>query len=124
MFENKKGQGLSVNAIIIFILAILVLVLIALALTGGFGNFVEWLGRLGGGQEAQGSAVQCNTICTSFQVTGDEDLAEKFCNEVYTFDVDGDGQVDSEATCSELAAVSCNAIIEREFSTGTGCAAF
>ncbi len=124
MFENKKGQGLSVNAIIIFILAILVLVLIALALTGGFGNFAEWLGRLGGGQEAQGSAVQCNSICTSFQVTGDEDLAEKFCTEVYEFDVDGDGQVDSEATCSELAAVSCDAITEREFSSGTGCAAF
>ena len=127
MFKNKKGQGLSVNTVIILILAIFVLVLVVLAVTGGFNNFTEWTsGIMGGsGLSAEKAALKCNGYCNSYQTTEVDSFASKYCNEVLEVDLDGDNKVDEKLHCDEIAASQCDDITGHTFSNGlTGCSAF
>ena len=127
MFKNKRGQGLSVNTIIILVLAIFVLVLIVLALTGGFGNFLEWMGSIfgGSGLSVQKAALKCDGYCNSYQTTGQDLFAEKYCTEELGVDIDGDKKVDEILFCDEISASSCNTITDHTFENGlVGCVAF
>tara|TARA_Y100000310_G_C20667055_1_gene808149 strand:- start:1787 stop:2170 length:384 start_codon:yes stop_codon:yes gene_type:complete len=127
MLRNKRGQGLSVNTVIILILAIFVLVLVVLALTGGFGNFVEWIGTIfgGSGLSVQKAALKCDGYCSSYQTTGQDLFAEKYCTEELEVDIDGDKKTDETLFCDEIAQSSCDTITGHTFDNGlVGCGAF
>ena len=126
MFKNKKGQGLSVNTVIILILAIFVLVLVVLALTGGFGNFWEWIGSIFGGSalSVQKAALKCDGYCNSYQTTGVDSFAKRYCTEELEIDLDGDKSSDEVLYCDEIIQSACAAITEHTFDDGEGCGAF
>lgn len=113
MMNNKKGQTLSINTIIITILAIFVLVILVVALTGGTGNFVDWWNEIWGSQaiDAQAAVLKCDGLCTRYDTTGDGSLKQQFCTSVLEVSgVEGDP---IELTCSELVSngkVSCPSI--------------
>jgi hypothetical protein len=112
MINDKKGQALSINTIIITILAIFVLVIIVVAVTGGFGNFSKWIGEIFGSQaiDAQAAVLKCDGFCTGFDSTGAEQYKRNFCDEVFEIDSTGDGEIDVELTCPEMTQVSCTSI--------------
>ena len=110
--ENKKGQALSFNTIIITILAIFVLVIIVVAVTGGFGNFTKWIGEIFGSQaiDAQAAVLKCEGFCTGYEASGAEQYRRNFCDNVFEIDSTGDGKIDIELTCPEMTQVSCPSI--------------
>ena len=81
MMNDKKGQTLSINTIIITILAIFVLVILVVALTGGTGNFIDWWNEIWGSQaiDAQAAVLKCGGLCTRYDATGDGSLKQQFC---------------------------------------------
>ena len=115
--NNKKGQTLSINTIIITILAIFVLVILVVALTGGTGNFVEWWNEIWGSRaiDAQAAVLKCEGYCTGYNSIGkDSSGAEQyrinFCDDVFKIDSNGDGDLDLELTCPEITQVTCASI--------------
>ena len=110
--NNKKGQTLSINTIIITILAIFVLVILVVALTGGTGNFVEWWNEIWGSRaiDAQAAVLRCEGYCTGYDSSGAEQYRRNFCDDVFEIDSNGDGDVDVELTCPEITQVSCASI--------------
>lgn len=59
---NKKGQGLSVNAIIMIVLGIFVLAVLVLGFTMGWKNIAP---RLGGGDNVATISSACDTACAT-----------------------------------------------------------
>jgi hypothetical protein len=107
--NNKKGQALSINTIIITILAIFVLVIIVVAVTGGFGNFTKWIGEIFESQaiEVQAAVLTCDGYCTGYDASGAEQYKRNFCDEIFKIDSTGDGKVDVELKCPEMPQASC-----------------
>jgi hypothetical protein len=99
MFSSKKGQGLSLNTIIIAILVLIVLVVIVLIFTGYFSRIfapgVQSCTAKGGVCQALGadSATQCKD---STQGGSDRVLS--------TFTVDADAV---KAGCKDVSEVCC-----------------
>jgi hypothetical protein len=113
MMNNKKGQTLSINTIIITILAIFVLVILVVALTGGTGNFIEWWNEIWGSQaiDAQAAVLKCDGLCTRYDTIGDDLLKQQFCTDL--FEITSGGESTIELTCAELVSngkVSCPSI--------------
>ncbi|MBT4334563.1 hypothetical protein HOD61_01980 [archaeon] len=110
--NNKKGQSLSMNTIIIAILAILALVIIAAFFTGGMTNIVGKIKSMYGAQpiDTQQAIAECNGFCSNYELIGLEDYKDNFCGEkTYELDTDFDGKIDVTKTCSQLG-VTCSAI--------------
>lgn len=57
---NKKGQGLSVNAIIMIVLGVVVLAVLILGFTMGWNNIAPWLG---GGDNVNTIVTACGVAC-------------------------------------------------------------
>ena len=112
MMDNKKGQSLSINTIIITILAIFVLVILVVALTGGTGQFADWWNRVFGGSalEVQSAVLTCNGYCQSYEASGDEQFREKYCNNAFEVDTDQDKKVDTTLYCPDMPGAACTAI--------------
>ncbi len=110
--NDKKGQSLSINTIIITILAIFVLVILVVALTGGTGNFVEWWNKVFGGSalDVQTVVLTCNGYCQSYESSGSEVFRSKFCEKSFEVDTDMDKKADTTLYCVDLSEVSCPAI--------------
>ena len=64
---NKRGQGLSTNAMVLIILAIVVLVILIMGFTIGWSKFS---GFLGGGDNVDTIATQCGIACSTQSVFG------------------------------------------------------
>jgi len=58
--ESKRGQGLSVNAIILIILAIVVLVILILGFTMGWETLLPWIKTHNIDTIAQSCAIACS----------------------------------------------------------------
>lgn len=88
--KNKRGQGLSTNAIILIILGIIVLVMLVLGFTIGWSRLLPFLSR-----ENVDSVVNgCIAACSSNSIYG-------FCTRVRELvPAEGDSV---EATCKEFA---------------------
>lgn len=90
MIENKRGQGLSTNAIILIILGIVVLVMLILGFTIGWSRLLPFLS-----EENVDTVVNgCVADCSLASVYG-------FCTEKIRL-VDAEGNEFSE-TCKEYA---------------------
>ena len=58
---NKRGQGLSTNAIVLIILAVVVLVILILGFTMGWSKLAPWLG----GNNVKAIVTQCDVACST-----------------------------------------------------------
>lgn len=67
--QNKKGQGLSVNAIILIILGVVVLVLMILGFTVGWSNILPFI-----------STNNVNTVATACDIACSTNAQFDFCN--------------------------------------------
>lgn len=90
MLKNKRGQGLSTNAIILIILGIVVLVMLILGFTIGWSRLLPFLSS----QNVDSVVNGCVASCAQKSVYG-------VCTQVRTL-IDAD-DVEVEATCNELA---------------------
>ena len=59
--ENKKGQGLSTNAIILIVLGVVILVVLIIGFTMGWANIAPWLS----GDNVNTIANQCDAACST-----------------------------------------------------------
>ena len=88
---NKRGQGLSVNAIIMIVLGVVVLAVLILGFTMGWNNIVPWIG---GGNNVKTIVTACDVACGTQSVydycTFERELKDAEGKEV-------------EATCEILA---------------------
>jgi predicted PurR-regulated permease PerM len=110
--NNKRGQALSTNTIIIVILAVLVLIVVAVFFTGGFTTFVDKIKNIWSNtaQEVNEIVLECNSACSNYENTGLDAYKNTFCQKEYDLDVDGDKEVDQVVTCPDLSQVSCSSI--------------
>ena len=60
--QNKKGQGLSTNAIILIILGVVILVVLILGFTLGWDKIAPWFG---GGSNVDKLVQQCTAACAT-----------------------------------------------------------
>ncbi|HLD55730.1 MAG TPA: hypothetical protein VJB35_05715 [Candidatus Nanoarchaeia archaeon] len=70
---TKRGQGLSVNAIILMILGVIVLAVLAIGFTTGWKTFTPWIKQNNVDQIAQACQIACSTgakyeFCTASRV--------------------------------------------------------
>ena len=83
MFDNKRGQGMSTNTIILLVIGVVILVVLILGFTLGFGKILPFLKPGNNVAEvAQKCDIACNTqakfaYCTTKQnvVVGEDDKA-------------------------------------------------
>jgi len=62
MHNNKRGQGLSTNAIILIVLGVIVLVLLIIGFTAGFDKLAPWLKPSNNVAEiSQACSIACST---------------------------------------------------------------
>jgi len=64
MKTNKRGQGLSTNAIILIILGIVILVVLIIGFTMGWDRLAPWLSKEYVDEVVNGCGVACNTQAT------------------------------------------------------------
>lgn len=60
-FKDKRGQGLSTNAIILIVLGVIVLVVLIVGFTVGWRNLVPWIS----GNNVDTIINQCETSCVT-----------------------------------------------------------
>ena len=60
--KNKRGQGMSVNTIILIVLGLIVLVVLILGFTMGWGNIKGWISS---SNNVKSIAEQCSVACTT-----------------------------------------------------------
>ena len=123
--QNKRGQGLSTNAIILIILGVVILVVLILGFTMGWKTILPWIG----GDNVETIVNQCTAACATSSVYDfctkkrtlkadelPEDAKEKeeTCNYFSSSDQVADygkyGIAACPGLCEESAAIkSCNA---------------
>ena len=59
--ENKRGQGLSVNAIILIVLGVIVLIVLAIGFMAGWEKIAPWMSKENVDTIAQQCGLACNT---------------------------------------------------------------
>ena len=79
--ENKRGQGLSTNAIILIILGIFILVILIVGFTMGWDTIAPWLSKENVDDVVTSCALACNTLseydfCSQKRVLIDEEKNE------------------------------------------------
>ena len=89
--DNKRGQGLSTNTIILLVLGIAILVILILGFTMGWGKIAPFLSK----ENVQTIVKQCETACTSV-----DDYS--YCSKPRTLKADGVDDIEG-VTCNDLA---------------------
>ncbi len=90
--KNKKGQGLSTNAIILIILGVVVLVLLIIGFTVGWNTLLPWLNQ----DNVETIVQQCNAAC----VTGSK---YDFCSKERELN---DGENKLSGNCATFSVIS------------------
>lgn len=112
---NKRGQGISMDIIIITIIVIIVLVIVAIFFTGGMASLTTKISNLFGSQltDIPEVTTRCNNYCTNYDLNKLTTLAEQFCNEKFDVDMNGNGKIEVATekgkTCKSLG-ISCPSI--------------
>tara|TARA_Y100000310_G_scaffold336790_1_gene422288 strand:- start:397 stop:765 length:369 start_codon:yes stop_codon:yes gene_type:complete len=108
MFKNKRGQGLSMNVVVVAILAVIILVILALIFTGGIGKV--W-GRIGTifrwatpeEQSLEFAEKQCELACSNAQAMSKENVGRStYCKQTFNIDASGDGEIEENVHCWDL----------------------
>jgi hypothetical protein len=90
--KNKRGQGLSTNAIILIILGVAVLVLLIIGFTVGWNTLLPWLNQ----NNVETIVQQCNAAC----VTGSK---YDFCSKERELN---DGENKIKTNCATFSVIS------------------
>ncbi|MBD3247327.1 hypothetical protein GF378_01775 [Candidatus Pacearchaeota archaeon] len=91
MFKDKRGQGLSTNAIILIVLGVAILVMLILGFTIGWQKLLPFIG----GDNLQEITTQCDIACKTNQKYA-------FCTQNRTFQApDKDDPIEG-ITCEDL----------------------
>jgi len=92
--RNKRGQGLSTNAIVLMVLGLIILVVLAVGFTVGFEKLAPWL-----------SSNNVDTVVSSCSVACSTDNVYKFCSLERTLKADDlpSGVKEVTGTCDEFA---------------------
>ncbi len=125
MFQNKRGQSLPMNVVIIGIIVLVVLLLVLLFFVGGFSKIRDGLSNAFGGATAGTDAQQavqfCQGYCNQAQQLGTPPLVKNsaFCKKTFSIDQNGDGKADrvggkDDDTTQPLKKFSCGPV------SGTG----
>jgi len=107
--QNKRGQGLSTNAIILIVLGVIVLVILIIGFTVGWGNIAPWLSR----NNVDTVVDQCETSCltqSSYDfcirkrelTADDQKLTDVTCNYL--------NQKQSQYGVKSCSAITCNVV--------------
>ena len=64
--RNQKGQGVSINTLIIIALAVFAVFIVINFVSGGVGQFSALLGGATGTSEYQAAKARCGTYCTNW----------------------------------------------------------
>ena len=94
--KNKKGQGLSINTLVIIALAVFVIFLVIGFVTSGWSFFTSkfQVAKVTGEDVAKS---KCDTWCASWQSAGRPDVGtsgywyDRLCAERFDVDINGDG---------------------------------
>ncbi len=62
--QNKRGQGLSTNAIILIVLGVVILVVMIVGFTMGWSNIAPWISN----ENVDTIVTQCQTACSTMSV--------------------------------------------------------
>ena len=92
MVLNKRGQGLSVNAIILIVLGVVVLAVLIFGFTVGFGKILPFISS---GNNVDTIVNSCDTACATNSVYG-------FCTQERTLKAE-DLPEDLKETCYKLS---------------------
>ena len=112
--KSKRGQGLSVNAIILIVLGLVILVALIAGFTLGFKNLAPWLPS---GDNVATIANACNVACTTQSQydfcgaprdlkVGDKELKEVTCSYL--------SEIRPELAISKCSVVTCDVLISGE----------
>lgn len=97
--QNKRGQGLSTNAIILIILGVVVLVVLIIGFTVGWGTIAPWM-----------SKNNVNTIVTQCKITCSTNSLHSYCSK----------KRDLKAEDESLKDVTCYYLSEKQTKYGIG----
>lgn len=82
MIRGKRGQGLSMNMVVVAILAVLILVVIAIVFTGGLTNATQRLRQFfnigTAGQDLEFAREQCRVACEQAKLS-DNPGESRYC---------------------------------------------
>ncbi|MBU1246262.1 MAG: hypothetical protein KKH88_03260 [Nanoarchaeota archaeon] len=101
--KNKRGQGISMNMIIIIILAILVLLVISIIFLGGAGTLNQRLRNIFGGSagayDMDLAKANCQNYCDVAKTVPNVKTSA-YCTHIFRgVDSDGDGQSNGDYVC-------------------------
>ena len=89
---NKRGQGLSTNAIVLIILAVIVLILLVVGFTVGWSKFTPFLS----GNNVDTVVTQCSIACST-------DKGYDYCNFNRTLKADELDGGESIGSCEDFS---------------------
>ena len=103
MIKSKKGQGLSMNTIVLIIIAVLVLLVIIVIFMGGATAVNQWFKEVfnfGTASQSRGFVeTACNSNCDSAE-DSDNSANTAYCNYIFeNVDANGDGEPDGDYVC-------------------------
>jgi len=90
--KNKRGQGLSTNAIVLIILAVVVLAVLIVGFTMGWEKIAPWLST----NNVNSIKTQCASACATNDIYG-------FCTQIRELKADDLRAEDSKNTCKKFA---------------------
>jgi len=113
-FKNKRGQGLSMNFVVVAMIAVIVLVVIAIIFAGGVGSSFRKMGEIFQlGTQYQSLAVvieKCNIACTLAQ-TMENPKTSPYCKSTFTYET-GNKAKKTVHCYEDVVGVSCPGIKE------------
>lgn len=94
----KKGQGLSLDMVVIAVIVLVVLFVIIAFFSGGFTAIAEKIGGLfRGGIDDRAVSIQlCNTYCLSakgYELRSLQQMDSKYCTARFSIDTNKDGKL-------------------------------
>lgn len=97
MFKDKRGQGLSMNIVVVAIIAVIILVIIAIIFTGGVGRVWNRMGeffQIGTtGRSLEFIQQQCDIACSTAQTMGDPSRSS-YCQQSFQWDQNTNGKIE------------------------------
>jgi hypothetical protein len=109
--KNKRGQGLSTNAIVLIILAVVVLVVLVLGFTLGWSKFAPWLSQNNVDEVSQQCEAACATdseygYCTAAKTLKAEDLDDDVSGNCNLFATDPMYEVYGISSCATITCAT------------------
>jgi len=109
LINNKRGEALPLNVIIIAIIVIVVLVVVLLIFIGGIAGLQDKFKSKA--DDSVLAARECENYCANIQDELNPQVVQRsaFCNKVYRLDVAPlDGKIDTDPTSKKQISYYCD----------------